>query len=87
MKFCSQEAVLDDMLLKAKESGYNVLVGIDDISRTDETVKFLSIVGKHFIECNTNLYFLCTGLYENMRAFSEEPSLTFFMRGDTVELP
>ena len=84
--YFSQEAALDEMLLKAKEKGYKVLVGIDDISKTEEAVRFLSIIGKHFVEGNSSLHLLCTGLEKNIEDFSKEPSLTFFKRSDAVEI-
>ncbi len=42
-KYYSEEAELSEMIQIANDKGYKVLVGIDDIARTPEMVKFLSI--------------------------------------------
>lgn len=84
--YYSQEATLDEMLLQAKDKGYKILIGIDDISKTDEIVKFLSIIGKHFVDGDASIYLLCTGLSKNIEDFSREPNLTFFKRSDAIEI-
>lgn len=43
--YYSAEAELSEMIQKANDKGYKVLVGIDDIAKTPEMVKFLSIWG------------------------------------------
>lgn len=84
--YYSQEAALAEMIQKANNNGYKVLVGVDDISRTDEMVKFLSIWGAMLLDDNKEIYFICTGLAKNIEEFSNEPSLTFFKRSDSVEI-
>lgn len=82
----SEEAILDELIEKIKQKGRKILIGIDDISRTNEIVKFLSIIGKYLIEEDSSLYFICTGLSKNIEDFSKEKNLTFFKRSDTIEI-
>lgn len=82
----SEEAILDEIIIKAKEKKKKILVGIDDISKTKEVVKFLSIIGKYFLEEKSSIYLLCTGLSKNIEDFSKEQNLTFFKRSNTIEI-
>ena len=51
--YYSAEAELAEMIQTANNNGYKVLVGIDDIARTPEMIKFLSIWGaiNGYISC------------------------------------
>ena len=84
--YYSSEVALEEMLQKAKKRGYKILVGIDDIAKSPEMVKFLSIVGKIILEQKCSLYFLCTGIAGNIEEVSNEDSLTFFKRSDLIEI-
>ncbi|MBR0308592.1 MAG: hypothetical protein IJH92_06835 [Mogibacterium sp.] len=84
--YYSEEAVLGEMLQKANDSGKKVLVGIDDIASTPEMVKFLSLWGSLLLEEKREIYFVCTGLYQNIEDFSKERNLTFFKRSDLIEI-
>ena len=84
--YYSEEAILGEMLQKANDSGKKVLVGIDDIASTPEMVKFLSLWGSLLLEEKREIYFVCTGLHQNIEAFSREPNLTFFKRSDLIEI-
>ena len=83
--FFSNEAILSGMIAKANKKGYKVLVGIDDISKTKEMVKLLSMIGSMILE-GLKIYLVVTGLAENIEEFSSEKNLTFFKRADSKEI-
>ncbi len=84
--YYSPEAELSEMIDEANSNGFRILVGIDDIARTPEMVKFLSIWGAMLLEDRKRIYFVCTGLAKNIEDFTDEPNLTFFKRSDPVEI-
>ena len=84
-QFYSSEATLTKMISTANEKDYRVLIGIDDISKTPEIVKLLSIIGSMLLE-GLSVYLLVTGLSANIENFSSESNLTFFMRADSREI-
>lgn len=84
-QFYSPEATLTKMISTANEKNYKVLIGIDDISKTPEIVRLLSIIGSMLLE-GLSVYLLVTGLSENIEDFSSESNLTFFMRADSREI-
>ncbi len=84
-QFYSSEATLTKMISTANEKSYKVLIGIDDISKTPEIVKLLSMIGSMLLE-GLSVYLLVTGLSENIEDFSSESNLTFFMRADSREI-
>ena len=86
VRYYSPEAELSDMIQRANDKGYRVLVGIDDIAKTPEMVKFLSIWGAMLLEGNKRIYLVCTGLAKNIEDFTDEPNLTFFKRSESVEI-
>lgn len=81
----SQEAILTKMIATANEKGFKILVGIDDISKTGEIVKLLSIIGSMLLE-GLKIYLIVTGLSENIEEFTTESNLTFFKRADSMEI-
>lgn len=81
----SDEATLTKMIETANKNKYKVLIGIDDISKTKEIVKLLSIIGSMLLE-GLNIYLVVTGLSENIEEFSTEKNLTFFKRADSIEI-
>ncbi len=83
--YYSAEAELSEMIQKANDKGYKVLVGIDDIAKTPDMIKFLSIWGAMLLDDKKKIYFVCTGLAKNIEDFTDEPNLTFFKRSDPVE--
>ncbi len=83
--FYSDEAVLTKMIATASEKGFKVLVGVDDISKTPEMVKLLSMVGSMLLE-GLQIYLVVTGLSENIEDFSSEKNLSFFKRADEREI-
>ena len=50
MNYYSDEATMAEMIGKVQKKKINILVGIDDISRTQEMVQFLSIWGSLLLE-------------------------------------
>lgn len=86
MNYYSDEATMAEMIGKVQKKKINILVGIDDISRTQEMVQFLSIWGSLLLEGYRNIYLVCTGLYQNIEEITEDKNLTFFKRSDSVEI-
>ncbi len=84
-RYYSPEAELSEMIQTANDKGYKILVGIDDIARTPDMVRFLSIWGSMLLDNKKHIYFVCTGLTKNIEDFTDEPNLTFFKRSDPVE--
>ena len=83
--YYSDEAALTKMIDIANRKNYKVLVAVDDISKTAEMVKLLSIIGSMLLE-GLQIYLLVTGLTENIEDFSSEKNLTFFKRADSIEI-
>ena len=83
--FFSQEATLSKMMSEANKNKYKVLIGIDDIAKTPETVKLLSMIGAMLLE-GIQVYLIVTGLSENIEDFSSEKNLSFFKRADSKEI-
>lgn len=83
--FYSSEATLTQMISAANKKKYKVLVGIDDISKTTDMVKLLSMIGSMLLE-GLQIYLVVTGLSENIEDFSSEKNLSFFKRADSKEI-
>ncbi|MBQ9504424.1 MAG: hypothetical protein IJU93_05395 [Lachnospiraceae bacterium] len=94
--YYDKEATLANMIARANAVNRNILVMIDDISRTESTIELLSILGTMFNR-GRRLYFVASGLSKNIEDFfvtnkrnprSEaiSKSLSFFRRGDTREV-
>lgn len=83
--YYSAEAELSEMIQRANDKGYKVLVGIDDIAKTPEMIKFLSIWGAMLLDDKKRIYFVCTGLAKNIEDFTDAPNLTFFKRSEPIE--
>ncbi len=94
--FYDREAMLASMIAKANKKNRNVLVMIDDISRTDNTVELLSILGTMFNR-GRRVYLVVSGLSKNIEEFftinKKNPrreviakSLSFIRRGETREV-
>lgn len=84
-KIYSEEATLTSMLATANSKKYKVLIGVDDIAKTPEMVKLLSIIGAILLE-GVQVYLVVTGLAENIEDFSSERNLSFFKRADSREI-
>ena len=72
------------MIVQAQEKGKRILVGIDEVSKTTEMIKFASEYGR-WLRANYPVYLVCTGLYENIQEVSNVKNLTFFRRATTVK--
>lgn len=83
--FYSDEATLAQMIKTANRKKYKVLVGIDDIAKTPDTVKLVSMIGSMILE-GLQVYLLVTGLSDNIEDFSSEKNLSFFKRADAREI-
>lgn len=83
--FYSEEATLTRMVGIANSKNYNVLIGVDDISKTPAMINLLSIIGSMILE-GFKIYLVVTGLSENIEDFSAEKNLTFFKRADAIEI-
>ena len=75
---------IDEMLKSVKEKGMKILIGMDEIYKSDETVMFVSEYGK-WLRAGYPVYFVCTGLYENIQELSNVKNLTFFRRATTIK--
>ena len=75
---------IETMLQQAKEKGKRILVGIDEVSKTTEMIKFASEYGR-WLRANYPVYLVCTGLYENIQEVSNVKNLTFFRRATTIK--
>lgn len=75
---------IESMLQKAQESGKKILIGIDEVSKTLEMIRFASEYGR-WLRANYPVYFVCTGLYENIQEVSNVKNLTFFRRATTIK--
>lgn len=75
---------IESMLQKAQESGKKILIGIDEVSKTLEMVRFASEYGR-WLRANYPVYLVCTGLYENIQEVSNVKNLTFFRRATTIK--
>lgn len=84
--YYSDEAAIKEMIAIASKKGYKILVGIDDIAKTKEMASFLSIIGDMVLDDALNVYLLCTGTSKNIEDFADEPHLSFFVRGDKIEI-
>lgn len=75
---------IESMLQKAQESGKKILIGIDEVSKTLDMIRFASEYGR-WLRANYPVYFVCTGLYENIQEVSNVKNLTFFRRATTIK--
>ena len=75
---------IEEMIQQAKEKGKKILVGIDEVSKTAEMIKFASEYGR-WLRANYPVYLVCTGLYENIQEVSNVKNLTFFRRATTIK--
>lgn len=75
---------IDGMLQRAMAKGKKILIGIDEVSRTQEMIEFASEYGR-WLRAAYPVYLVCTGLYENIMEVSNVKNLTFFRRATTVQ--
>lgn len=82
--YYSEEATFREMLSQAKKNGYRILIGVDDIARSEDMVRFLSVLGAVLLEKDTDIRFICTGLSKNIEDFVSLPHLSFFVRNESI---
>lgn len=83
--YASDEATLTDLCIKLSKD-YHILIGIDDIAKTQGMVEFLSILGALIMNNKVNIRLVCTGLYKNIEDFTNEMHLSFFVRPKSLEV-
>ncbi len=81
----SIQVLLDKMFKYLKSKNIKVLVTIDDIV-SNEDVKIFAHAYQSFIREGYLIYFLATGLYENIEKLSNEKNLTFLSRAPKIYL-
>ena len=74
---------IEEMLKIAQKKKKRILIGIDEVSRTNEMVAFTLEYGK-WLRAGYPVYLVCTGLYENIQEVSNVKNLTFVRRSTTV---
>lgn len=75
---------VESMIQTAQKKGKRILIGIDEVSKSEEMIKFASEYGR-WLRAGYPVYFVCTGLYENIQELSNVKNLTFFRRATTVK--
>lgn len=75
---------VESMIQQAQGKGKRILIGIDEVSKTTEMIKFASEYGR-WLRANYPVYLVCTGLYENIQEVSNVKNLTFFRRATTIK--
>jgi hypothetical protein len=75
---------IEEMIQNAQEKGKRILVGIDEVSKNTEMIKFASEYGR-WLRASYPVYLVCTGLYENIQEVSNVKNLTFFRRATTIK--
>lgn len=75
---------LDSMLKKAADRGKKILIGIDEVSRTQDMIAFAGEYG-NWLRSGYPIYLVCTGLYENIQELANVKNLTFFRRASTIQ--
>ncbi|MGI6177189.1 MAG: AAA family ATPase [Eubacterium sp.] len=77
--------LIDDLLERLEKKGKKVLVTIDEVTNTSQMKRFSHMFQ---IECSRarQIYFLGTGLYENIRLLSDGKDMTFLHRAPKIVL-
>lgn len=75
---------IEEMLVEVQKKNKKILIGIDEVSKTSEMIKFTSEYGK-WLRANYPVFLVCTGLYENIMEVSNVKNLTFFRRATTIK--
>lgn len=75
---------IESMIQLVQRKKKKILIGIDEVSKSEEMVKFASEYGR-WLRAGYPVYFVCTGLYENIQELSNVKNLTFFRRAATIK--
>ena len=86
--YYSAETEMRTMCEKICANGYTILIGIDDIAKTESMVQFLSIVGSLILNPRIKLRMVVTGLQKNIEEFYrlDVEHLSFFVRPKPIEV-
>ena len=57
---------VETMIQAAQKKGKKIFIGIDEVSKSEEMIKFASEYGR-WLRAGYPVYFVCTGLYENIQ--------------------
>lgn len=82
--FFDMGVAVETMIQTVQKKGKKIFIGIDEVSRSEEMIKFASEYGR-WLRAGYPVYFVCTGLYENIQELSNVKNLTFFRRAATVK--
>lgn len=72
------------MLDVVKSKNKKILICVDDVSKTPDMIKFALEFGGWLVS-GYPVYFVCTGLFENVLMLGNVKNVTFFRRGTTIE--
>ncbi|MBQ7430153.1 MAG: hypothetical protein IJV29_10840 [Butyrivibrio sp.] len=80
-----KEVRLEQLMRILIESDKKILIGIDDIAKTDAMAQFCSVYAKLIRNMTDDgrpwpVYLICSGVYQNFYELGEVPNLTFFKR-------
>lgn len=75
--------LLTKMFLYLKKKNFNLLISVDDISK-NEYVKAFAHSFQSFIRSGYPLFFVATGIYNNVSSLSNDKALTFLLRAPKV---
>ena len=90
--YSDEEVQLEQLLSILVKSGKKILIGIDDVAKTEEMTQFCSVFAK-FLRYEISeedprpwpVYLICTGIYKNLFELGEAPNLTFFKRAAEIK--
>ena len=74
---------IKEMLKTMQNKGKKLMICVDEVSKTPAMVEFALEFGS-WLMSGFPVYFVCTGLYENIQELGNTKNLTFFRRGKTV---
>ena len=81
------EVRLEQLIGILVRAGKKIIIGIDDIAKTDFMTEFCSVYAKLIrnvledeIAASWPVYLICSGVYHNFYELGEVPNLTFFKR-------
>ena len=75
---------LEEMLENVKKKGKKIIIGIDEVSKTEAMIQFTAEFGK-WVRADLPVYLICTGLYDNIEQLYNVKNLTFFRRATTIK--
>lgn len=76
---------IEELLRLAQKHGKNILVAVDEVSKTPGMQKFAKLF-QEMIGKNLPLYFLGTGIFENIEELQNVKDLTFLYRAPRIVL-